>query len=57
VSLSAQGGLADGARVKIGLVLSGGGLRGASHVGVLQQLIEHDAPIDIIVGSVPFKLS
>jgi NTE family protein len=32
-------------------VLSGGGLRGASHVGVLQQLIEHHIPIDVIVGS------
>ena len=37
--------------VRIGLVLSGGGLRGASHVGVLQQLVEHDIPIDVIVGS------
>jgi predicted acylesterase/phospholipase RssA len=37
--------------VRIGLVLSGGGLRGASHVGVLQQLVEHDVPIDVIVGS------
>lgn len=37
--------------VRIGLVLSGGGLRGASHVGVLQQLVEHGIPIDIIVGA------
>src|SRR5262245_55686288 len=37
--------------VRIGLVLSGGGLRGASHVGVLQQLREHDIAIDVIVGS------
>src|SRR5262245_59083924 len=37
--------------VRIGLVLSGGGLRGASHLGVLQQLIEHRIPIDVIVGS------
>src|SRR5262245_36089544 len=37
--------------VRIGVVLSGGGLRGASHLGVLQQLIEHDIPIDVIVGS------
>jgi predicted acylesterase/phospholipase RssA len=37
--------------VRIGLVLSGGGLRGASHVGVLQQLVEHDIRIDVIVGS------
>ena len=32
-------------------MLSGGGLRGASHVGVLQQLIENDVTIDVIVGS------
>jgi NTE family protein len=37
--------------VRIGVVLSGGGLRGASHVGVLQQLTAHGIPIDIIVGS------
>jgi predicted acylesterase/phospholipase RssA len=37
--------------VRIGLVLSGGGLRGASHLGVLQQLVAHGIPIDIIVGS------
>jgi predicted acylesterase/phospholipase RssA len=34
-----------------GLVLSGGGLRGASHVGVLQQLVDHDVPVDVIVGA------
>ena len=37
--------------VRIGLVLSGGGLRGASHLGVLQALIEHEIRIDVIVGS------
>ena len=37
--------------VRIGLVLSGGGLRGASHIGVLQRLVEYDIPIDIIVGA------
>jgi NTE family protein len=37
--------------VRIAVVLSGGGLRGAGHIGVLQQLIAHDIPIDIIVGS------
>lgn len=37
--------------VRVGLVLSGGGLRGASHVGVLRQLVAHDIPIDVIVGS------
>jgi hypothetical protein len=37
--------------VRIGLVLSGGGLRGASHIGVLQQLVAHGIPLEIIVGS------
>jgi len=37
--------------VRIALVLSGGGLRGAGHLGVLQQLVAHDIPIDVIVGS------
>jgi predicted acylesterase/phospholipase RssA len=36
---------------RIGLVLSGGGLRGAGHIGVLQQLIAHNISIDVIVGS------
>jgi NTE family protein len=38
-------------RVRVAVVLSGGGLRGAGHIGVLQQLVAHDIPIDIIVGS------
>src|SRR6185369_2555591 len=37
--------------MRIGLVLSGGGLRGASHLGVLQALTEQAIPIDVIVGS------
>jgi NTE family protein len=37
--------------VRIGLVLSGGGLRGAGHLGVLQRLVGHSVPIDVIVGS------
>jgi NTE family protein len=37
--------------VRIGLVLSGGGLRGAGHLGVLQRLIAHKIPIHVIVGS------
>src|SRR5918996_194670 len=39
------------AQMRVAVVLSGGGLRGASHIGVLQQLIAHDIPIDVIVGS------
>jgi predicted acylesterase/phospholipase RssA len=37
--------------VRIGLVLSGGGLRGAGHLGVLRQLVANGVPIDVIVGS------
>jgi NTE family protein len=37
--------------VRVGVVLSGGGLRGAGHIGVLQQLVAHGIPIDVIVGS------
>ena len=38
-------------RPKIGLVLGGGGARGASHVGVLKVLEENHIPIDYIVGT------
>jgi NTE family protein len=37
--------------MRVAVVLSGGGLRGAGHIGVLQQLIAHGIPIDVIVGS------
>lgn len=35
---------------RIGVVLSAGGLRGAAHLGVLQRLVQHDIPIDVLVG-------
>ncbi len=35
----------------VGLALSGGGLRGIAHVGVLQTLSEHNIPIDYISGT------
>jgi NTE family protein len=38
-------------RPKIGLVLSGGGARGAAHVGVLKVLEELRVPVDLIVGT------
>jgi NTE family protein len=38
-------------RPVIGLVLSGGGARGASHIGVLKALEELHIPIDIITGT------
>lgn len=36
--------------MRVGLVLSGGGLRGAAHLGVLRNLVRHHIPIDVIVG-------
>ena len=38
-------------RPKIGLVLSGGGARGAAHVGVIKVLEELRVPVDVIVGT------
>lgn len=38
-------------RPKIGLVLSGGGARGAAHIGVLKVLEELRVPIDVIAGT------
>ncbi len=36
---------------KVAVVLSGGGAKGLSHVGVLKALEEHDIPIDYITGT------
>ncbi len=38
-------------RPRIGLVLSGGGARGAAHVGVLKVLEDLRIPVDFIVGT------
>jgi NTE family protein len=38
-------------RPRVALVLSGGGARGLSHVGVLQVLEEARVPVDLIVGT------
>ncbi len=38
-------------RPRIGLVLSGGGARGAAHIGVLKVLEEQRVPIDVIAGT------
>lgn len=37
--------------MKLGLALSGGGIRGAVHIGVLKALEENDIKIDIIGGT------
>ena len=38
-------------RPRVGLVLSGGGARGAAHVGVIAELEELRVPVDLIVGT------
>ena len=39
------------ARKKVGLVLGGGGAKGAAEVGVLKVLEEADIPVDYVVGT------
>ena len=38
-------------RPKVGVVLCGGGAKGAAHIGALKVLEENDIPIDYIVGT------
>ena len=40
-----------GERPRIGLVLSGGGARGAAHIGVLKFLEEQQIPVDFVTGT------
>jgi NTE family protein len=42
---------AESERPRVGLVLSGGGARGAAHVGVLKVLDEMHVPVDAIAGT------
>ena len=48
---AAQGDATVADRPRIGLVLSGGGARGAAHVGVLKVLEEMRVPIDAVAGT------
>jgi len=43
--------LANEERPKVGLILSGGGARGAAHLGVIKVLQHHNISIDAIVGT------
>jgi NTE family protein len=45
------GASAAGSRPRIGLVLGGGGAKGAAHAGVLRVLEEMHVPIDCVVGT------
>ncbi len=40
-----------GRRPKVGVALSGGGVRGAAHIGVLRVLAENNIPVDMIAGT------
>jgi len=40
-----------GDRPRVGLVLSGGGAKGAAHVGIIEVMEELDIPVDFIVGT------
>jgi NTE family protein len=44
-------GAAEAGRPRIGLVLGGGGARGAAHIGVLKELERLQVPVDAIVGT------
>jgi NTE family protein len=41
----------DEERPKVTLVLSGGGARGISHIGVLRVISEEEIPIDLVIGT------
>jgi len=51
VSAIAQPTEAIGDRPRVGLVLGGGGARGAAHIGVLRELERRRIPIDAIAGT------
>ena len=51
LSVSAQEMTNSTTRPKVGLVLSGGGAKGAAHIGVLKYIEEMGIPIDYIAGT------
>jgi NTE family protein len=51
VATTAVAAAADGARPRVGLVLGGGGARGAAHIGVLEVLEKLRVPVDCVAGT------
>ncbi len=51
LALAEETAASSGRRPRIGLVLGGGGAKGAAHVGVLKVLEECRVPIDFIIGT------
>ena len=43
--------LPEGTAQKVGLVMSGGGAKGAAHIGVIKALEENEIPIDYVAGT------
>ena len=50
-ALSAVVNAAEAVRPRIGLVLGGGGARGAAHIGVLEVLEKLRIPVDCVAGT------
>ncbi len=50
-SAASFAGAEESSRPRVGLVLSGGGARGAAHVGVLKVLERERIPVDFVVGT------
>ena len=50
-STNTLSGSKDPDRLKVGLVLSGGGARGITHIGILRGFEKYNIPIDLIVGT------
>jgi NTE family protein len=51
IAIPVHAAAADAARPRVGLVLSGGGARGAAHIGVLKVLEAERIPIDAVAGT------
>lgn len=51
VPVAEELGREPGQRLRVGIVLGGGGARGAAHIGVLQELERMRIPIDAVVGT------
>jgi len=49
--IACAAGAAEGTRPRIGLVLGGGGARGAAHIGVLELLEQMHVPVDCVAGT------
>lgn len=51
LNLNADAGEAEARRPRIGVVLAGGGAKGAAHIGVLKYLEEKGIPVDYVTGT------